>query len=161
MAKDMKVTLEVWRQAGPEQQGGFRTYEVDGVSPDMSFLELLDELNERLIRSGEEPVAFDHDCREGICGSCGFMINGVAHGPEKGTAVCQLHMRKFESGVRLVLPSHPSRRRSNPPRRPPRTTSPTRLERISDEARCLPARDHHGRHLPTGDDPDKIGRAHV
>ena len=103
MAKDMKVTLEVWRQAGPEQPGGFRTYEVDGVSPDMSFLELLDELNERLIRSGEEPVAFDHDCREGICGSCGFMINGIAHGPEKGTAVCQLHMRKFESGVRLVL----------------------------------------------------------
>ncbi|MFM7224391.1 MAG: succinate dehydrogenase/fumarate reductase iron-sulfur subunit [Actinomycetota bacterium] len=99
----MKVTLEVWRQPGPEQPGGFRSYEVDGVSPDMSFLELLDELNERLIRSGEEPVAFDHDCREGICGSCGFMINGVAHGPEQGTAVCQLHMRKFQSGAHLTL----------------------------------------------------------
>ena len=77
--------------------------DVDDVSPDMSFLELLDELNERLQRDGKEPVAFDHDCREGICGSCGFMINGVAHGPERGTAVCQLHMRKFTDGVHLTI----------------------------------------------------------
>jgi succinate dehydrogenase / fumarate reductase iron-sulfur subunit len=94
----MHITLTVWRQAGPTDAGRFETYEVADVSPDMSFLEMLDVLNERLIGEGSEPIAFDHDCREGICGSCGMMINGQAHGPERGTATCQLHMRKFRDG---------------------------------------------------------------
>ncbi len=99
----MKVTLNVWRQGGPSDSGAFQIYEVDDVSPDMSFLELFDVLNERLITKGEEPVAFDHDCREGICGSCSMMINGRAHGPERGTATCQLHMRKFEDGATITV----------------------------------------------------------
>ncbi|MEQ8766480.1 MAG: succinate dehydrogenase/fumarate reductase iron-sulfur subunit [Planctomycetota bacterium] len=99
----MKIKLQVWRQASADQAGGFREYVVEDVSEHMSFLEMLDVLNEQLIEKGEEPVAFDHDCREGICGSCGFMINGVAHGPEKGTTVCQLHMRKFKDGDELWL----------------------------------------------------------
>src|SRR4051812_24087437 len=93
----MKVKLTVWRQAGPNDKGAFRDYELDGVSPDMSFLEMLDVLNQQLIANGEEPVAFDHDCREGICGSCGVVINGQAHGPERTTS-CQLHMRSFTDG---------------------------------------------------------------
>jgi succinate dehydrogenase / fumarate reductase iron-sulfur subunit len=99
----VKVTLSVWRQAGPNAAGGFTTYDVDDVSPDMSFLELFDVLNERLIAEGQEPVAFDHDCREGICGSCAMMINGRAHGPELGTATCQLHMRKFADGAHITV----------------------------------------------------------
>ncbi len=99
----MKVTLKVWRQRGPKAAGEFETYEVDEVSPDMSFLELFDVLNERLISEGNDPVAFDHDCREGICGSCSMMINGRAHGPERGTATCQLHMRKFEDGAHITV----------------------------------------------------------
>ena len=99
----MKVTLNVWRQDGPNAGGAFQIYEVNDVSPDMSFLELFDVLNERLISKGEEPVAFDHDCREGICGSCSMMINGRAHGPERGTATCQLHMRKFEDGATITV----------------------------------------------------------
>jgi succinate dehydrogenase iron-sulfur subunit len=95
-AKDF--TLRVWRQAGSDQPGGFETYQVSGITEDMSFLEVLDVLNEDLIASGREPVAFDHDCREGICGSCGVMINGQAHGPQRGTATCQLHMREFSDG---------------------------------------------------------------
>ena len=94
----MKVTLDVWRQRNRDAKGGFVTYSVPEASPDMSFLELLDVLNEELTEKGEEPIAFEHDCREGICGSCGVMINGKAHGPEKGTATCQLHMRKFRDG---------------------------------------------------------------
>ena len=94
----MKLTLHIWRQAGPESGGRFVTYELDSVSEHMSFLEMLDFLNEDLIAKGEEPVAFDSDCREGICGACGLVINGAAHGPEKRTASCQLHMRKFEDG---------------------------------------------------------------
>ncbi len=93
----MKVTLRVWRQPGPDATGGMVPYEVDGVTPEMSFLEVLDTLNERLILAGDEPVAFDHDCREGICGACGVVINGRAHGPERTTA-CQLHMRAFADG---------------------------------------------------------------
>ena len=93
----MKLTLRIWRQAGPDDEGRLLDYEVDGISPDMSFLEMLDVLNERLILAGEEPVAFDHDCREGICGSCGVVINGSAHGPER-TTTCQLHMRAFHDG---------------------------------------------------------------
>jgi succinate dehydrogenase / fumarate reductase iron-sulfur subunit len=99
----VKVTLNVWRQGGPSDSGAFQIYEVDDVSPDMSFLELFDVLNERLVTKGEEPVAFDHDCREGICGSCSMMINGRAHGPERGTATCQLHMRKFEDGATITV----------------------------------------------------------
>src|SRR5262245_32633780 len=99
----MYIKLTVWRQASPAASGRFVEYELDDVSPDMSFLEMLDTLNEKLIERGEEPVAFDHDCREGICGSCGMMINGVPHGPERGTATCQLHMRKFRTGDHLVI----------------------------------------------------------
>ncbi|MDX1503681.1 MAG: succinate dehydrogenase/fumarate reductase iron-sulfur subunit [Thermoanaerobaculia bacterium] len=93
----MKLTLHVWRQPDTETAGAFETYRVD-AEPEMSFLEMLDVVNERLIEEGGEPIAFEHDCREGICGSCGVMINGKAHGPEAATATCQLHMRKFEDG---------------------------------------------------------------
>lgn len=99
----MKVTLRVWRQAGPSAQGAFETHELDELSPDMSFLEMFDVLNESLISQGKEPVAFDHDCREGICGSCAMMINGRAHGPERGTATCQLHLRKFADGAHITV----------------------------------------------------------
>ncbi len=94
----MRLTLHVWRQKNHDAQGRFVTYSMADASPAMSFLELLDVLNEQLTERGEEPIAFEHDCREGICGSCGVMINGRAHGPEKGTATCQLHMRKFKDG---------------------------------------------------------------
>ena len=93
----MNLTVRIWRQAGPAAEGRMVSYAVDGVSPDMSFLELLDVLNQELIETGEEPVAFDHDCREGICGACGVVINGQAHGPERTTA-CQLHLRSFADG---------------------------------------------------------------
>jgi succinate dehydrogenase / fumarate reductase iron-sulfur subunit len=94
----MNVTLHVWRQAGPGAPGRMVRYDANDISPDMSFLEMLDVVNERLMQTGEVPIAFDHDCREGICGSCSLMINGVAHGPNKGTATCQLHMRSFRDG---------------------------------------------------------------
>ena len=99
----MKLHLEIWRQAGPEERGRFENYEMADAVPDMSFLELLDVLNERLEGRGEEPVAFEHDCREGICGSCGFLINGRAHGPMRGVTVCQLHLRHFHDGERVVI----------------------------------------------------------
>ena len=99
----MKITLNVWRQSSPEAAGSFVKYDVDGVNADMSMLEMLDVLNDRLESKGEAPIAFDHDCREGICGSCGFMINGVAHGPEKEITVCQTHMRSFKDGDELTL----------------------------------------------------------
>src|SRR5690606_23717777 len=99
----MKFTLKVWRQAGPDDRGHFETYEADDVSEEMSFLEVLDVVNEDLIQDGKEPIQFDHDCREGICGSCGMMINGQAHGPQRGTATCQLHMRKFRDGETIVV----------------------------------------------------------
>jgi succinate dehydrogenase / fumarate reductase iron-sulfur subunit len=99
----MNLTLQVWRQTGPNTQGRLTEYKATGVSPDMSFLEMLDVVNEGLIEKGEAPIAFDHDCREGICGSCGMMINGVAHGPMKATATCQLHMRSFSDGDTLVI----------------------------------------------------------
>ncbi|PWW55413.1 succinate dehydrogenase/fumarate reductase iron-sulfur subunit [Actinokineospora spheciospongiae] len=99
----MRYTLRVWRQRGPEESGGLVDYDVDGISPDMSFLEMLDVLNERLVLDGEEPVAFDHDCREGICGMCGLMIDGVAHGPERATTTCQLHMRHFDPAEPIVV----------------------------------------------------------
>jgi succinate dehydrogenase / fumarate reductase, iron-sulfur subunit len=99
----LRITVEIWRQPGPQSEGRFEAYDVADVSPDMSFLEMLDVLNEQLIAEGGEPVAFDHDCREGICGSCGVMINGQPHGPQRGTATCQLHMRKFADGDRIVV----------------------------------------------------------
>jgi succinate dehydrogenase / fumarate reductase iron-sulfur subunit len=99
----LNLTLKVWRQPGPSTTGELKTYDVPGISEDMSFLEMLDVLNERLLEVGEEPVAFEHDCREGICGSCGLMINGQAHGPQRGTATCQLHMRKFADGDTIVV----------------------------------------------------------
>ena len=92
----MRYTLRVWRQSGPDARGRLAEYTVDGITPDMSFLEMLDVLNERLILEGDEPVAFDHDCREGICGMCGLMIDGQAHGPRQATTTCQLHMREFD-----------------------------------------------------------------
>jgi succinate dehydrogenase / fumarate reductase, iron-sulfur subunit len=92
----VKLTLHVWRQASGKAQGRFVRYDANDVSPEMSFLEMLDVVNEELASKGEAPIAFDHDCREGICGSCGVMINGVAHGPSRGTATCQLHMRLFK-----------------------------------------------------------------
>ena len=94
----MNLKLRVWRQQGPNDKGRMVTYEATGISPDASFLEMLDVVNERLILAGDEPIAFDHDCREGICGMCGIMINGVAHGPERATTACQLHMRHFSDG---------------------------------------------------------------
>jgi succinate dehydrogenase iron-sulfur subunit len=99
----MDLTLRVWRQAGPGQPGRFETYQATGVSDDMSFLEMLDVLNERLLAEGTEPIAFESDCREGICGACGVMINGQAHGPQRGTATCQLHMRLYRDGDTIVV----------------------------------------------------------
>jgi succinate dehydrogenase / fumarate reductase, iron-sulfur subunit len=99
----VRLTLQIWRQAGPDANGEFRTYTVDRIEPDMSFLEMLDVLNERLTLQDEEPVIFDSDCREGICGTCSLMIDGRAHGPELGTATCQLHMRKFSDGDTIVV----------------------------------------------------------
>jgi len=101
--KKLSLTLKVWRQSGPKEKGAFREYKLHGISPDMSFLEMLDILNEQLIDEGEEPVAFDHDCREGICGSCGVMINGQAHGPDHETTTCQLHMRRFQDGDTILI----------------------------------------------------------
>jgi succinate dehydrogenase / fumarate reductase iron-sulfur subunit len=94
----MDLKLRVWRQRGAGDKGRMVTYEITGISPDASFLEMLDVLNEKLILAGDDPIAFDHDCREGICGMCGLMINGVAHGPERATTTCQLHMRHFNDG---------------------------------------------------------------
>ncbi len=106
------LTLKVWRQSGPDDAGRFESHRIDEVSDEASFLELLDILNERLIDEGKEAIAFDHDCREGICGTCSLMINGQAHGPQRGTATCQLHMRKFRSGDEIVV--EPWRARSFP-----------------------------------------------
>ena len=99
----MRLKLHIWRQKGRTDKGGFETHDVDNVSEHMSFLEMLDVLNERLETEGKDPIAFEHDCREGICGSCGFVINGSAHGPVPRTTVCQLHMRSFKDGDELVL----------------------------------------------------------
>ena len=102
MSETLHLTLKVWRQTGPSDGGHFETYTTD-VADDASFLEMLDYVNEDLIAHDKEPIAFDHDCREGICGSCGLMIDGQAHGPQKGTATCQLHMRKFTSGDTITI----------------------------------------------------------
>jgi succinate dehydrogenase / fumarate reductase iron-sulfur subunit len=99
----MNLTLHVWRQPSADAPGRMQRYDARDISPDMSFLEMLDVVNEHLVEAGQEPIAFDHDCREGICGMCGVMINGVAHGPTTGTATCQLHMRSFEDGATIYI----------------------------------------------------------
>jgi len=99
----MKLTLHVWRQNGPQDKGRFETYVADDVSTHMSFLEMLDVVNEKLLEAGKEPIAFDHDCREGICGTCGMVINGRPHGPERMTTTCQLHMRHFNDGDHVYI----------------------------------------------------------
>lgn len=103
MSGDMNLTLKVWRQKNSNDRGRFETYPVQGISPDMSFLEMFDVLNERLINEGKEPVAFDHDCREGICGMCSMFINGRPHGPLQGVTTCQLHMRSFKNNDTIVV----------------------------------------------------------
>lgn len=103
MSKSMKFKVKVWRQEARNTPGKMVDYEVANISPDMSFLEMIDELNEQLTKKGEDPVAFDHDCREGICGSCGIVINGLAHGGKPLTTTCQLHMRSFHDGQEIVL----------------------------------------------------------
>lgn len=103
MSDTMTIKLKVWRQKDRNDKGGLEDYEVEDVSSDMSFLEMLDVLNDQLIKKGQEPIVFDHDCREGICGTCSLVINGVPHGPEKGTTTCQLHMRNFKSGDEIVV----------------------------------------------------------
>jgi succinate dehydrogenase / fumarate reductase iron-sulfur subunit len=103
MSATLSLTLHIWRQEGPEGSGAFRGYLLEQLSPDLSLLEVLDQLNERLISAGERPVTFEHDCREGICGSCGFLVNGQAHGPRAATTVCQLYMRQFGDGATLTL----------------------------------------------------------
>ena len=108
----MDLKLHVWRQASRDASGAFADYDAKGISPDASFLEMLDVVNETLIERGEQPIHFEHDCREGICGSCGMMINGIAHGPIGGTATCQLHMRHFKDGDEVWI--EPWRARSFP-----------------------------------------------
>ncbi|MCB0479014.1 MAG: succinate dehydrogenase/fumarate reductase iron-sulfur subunit [Crocinitomicaceae bacterium] len=99
----MKLNLRIWRQDGPKDSGRFENYTAENVSPDESFLEMLDEVNEKLVAEGKDPVAFDHDCREGICGMCSMFINGEAHGPDRGVTTCQLHMRRFKDGDTITI----------------------------------------------------------
>ena len=99
----MKVQIKVWRQTKAQSKGDFSTYQLEGVSEDMSFFEMLDSLNDNLVMEGKDPIAFDHDCREGICGTCGIFINGRAHGPIRGVTTCQLHMRSFQDGETIVV----------------------------------------------------------
>jgi len=112
MSKHLNLTLKVWRQDGPDAQGRFETYEARGIADDASFLEMLDVVNERLIGESKEPITFESDCREGICGTCSLTINGMPHGKEKGTATCQLHMRKFSDGDHITI--EPFRARAFP-----------------------------------------------
>jgi len=103
MSGNMNLTLKVWKQKNKNEKGRFETYEAKGISPDMSFLEMFDVVNEKLISDGKEPIAFDHDCREGICGMCSMYINGRPHGPKQGVTTCQLHMRSFKDGDTIVV----------------------------------------------------------
>jgi succinate dehydrogenase / fumarate reductase iron-sulfur subunit len=111
----MNLKLLVWRQSGPDREGRMVPYAADDISPDMSFLEMLDVVNERLIRAGEDPIAFDSDCREGICGMCSLVVNGVPHGPDRATTVCQLHMRRFKDGDTITV--EPWRAKAFPPQK--------------------------------------------
>src|SRR5438128_10403220 len=99
----MRLNLKIWRQVGRDTPGRLEDYAADNVSPDMSFLEMLDVVNEGLVTKGEEAIAFDSDCREGICGMCSLVVNGIAHGPDRGTTVCQLHMRRFKDGDTITI----------------------------------------------------------
>ena len=112
MTRELNLKLKIWRQNGPNEEGHFEIYSADGISEDMSFLEMLDIVNEDLVENGDVPIEFDHDCREGICGTCSLMINGQAHGKEKATTTCQLHMRKFDDGETIVV--EPFRARAFP-----------------------------------------------
>ncbi len=103
MSNLTNITLKIWRQEGPDAQGRFETHQIPEISDEASFLEMLDILNERLIEEGRDAIVFDHDCREGICGTCSLMIDGAAHGPDRGTATCQVHMRTFSSGDEIVI----------------------------------------------------------
>lgn len=103
MNKKIRLTLRVWRQKNAQSQGHFETYDVSDIDTAMSFLEMLDVVNERLVKDGQEPIAFDHDCREGICGMCGAVVNGQAHGPMRSTTLCQLHMRHYQDGDTLII----------------------------------------------------------
>ncbi|NDV79640.1 succinate dehydrogenase/fumarate reductase iron-sulfur subunit [Dysgonomonas sp. 511] len=103
MEKLINITLKVWRQRGPKEKGAYETYKLDGISTESSFLEMLDILNEKLINDGKEPIVFDHDCREGICGMCSLYINGHPHGPDEDVTTCQLHMRKFKDGETITI----------------------------------------------------------
>ncbi|MDH6355998.1 succinate dehydrogenase / fumarate reductase iron-sulfur subunit [Dysgonomonas sp. PH5-45] len=103
MDKTINITLKVWRQRGPKERGAFESYKLDGISTDSSFLEMLDILNEKLINEGKEPVVFDHDCREGICGMCSLYVNGHPHGPDDSITTCQLHMRRFKDGETITV----------------------------------------------------------
>lgn len=103
MDKTINITLKVWRQRGPKERGAFETYKLDGISVDSSFLEMLDILNEKLVNESKEPVVFDHDCREGICGMCSLYVNGHPHGPDEDITTCQLHMRKFKDGETITI----------------------------------------------------------
>ena len=103
MDKDIKVTLKVWRQKGPKDKGQFETYQIDKINQSVSFLEMLDILNERLVSEGKEPIVFDHDCREGICGMCSLYVNGHPHGPATGATTCQLYMRRFNDGETITI----------------------------------------------------------
>ena len=105
----MKLFLKIWRQKNPESEGKIISYEIDGITEDMSFLEMMDVLNEKIMNEGGDPVAFDHDCREGICGSCSMFINGQPHGPDRGVTTCQLHMRKFKDGDTIYIEPFRSR----------------------------------------------------
>ena len=109
MGKEIKLTLKVWRQASGSADGHFERYSVEGINTDMSFLEMLDVVNSGIETEGGDPIAFDHNCREGICGMCGAVVNGQAHGPDKGTTLCQLHMRSFKDGDTLVIEPFRSR----------------------------------------------------
>lgn len=102
-AKVININLNIWRQAGTNDKGKLESYHLEGISTDMSFLEMIDVLNEKLTLEGKEPVAFDHDCREGICGMCGAVVDGISHGPEKETTLCQLHMRHFNDGQTITI----------------------------------------------------------
>jgi succinate dehydrogenase / fumarate reductase iron-sulfur subunit len=109
VTKTIQLTLKIWRQKGPDDKGGLETYEAKDILTDMSFLEMIDVINEKLTLEGKDPISFDHDCREGICGTCGAVVNGRAHGPEKGTTLCQLHMRHFSDGDTIFIEPFRSR----------------------------------------------------